>query len=42
MTTTVGPGRSAPKDPNSSLKAGTTKIMITAVIKKAATKMEMG
>src|SRR5690349_15776860 len=35
ITNTVGAGRSAPKLENTSLKAGTTQIMITAVTMKA-------
>ncbi len=34
MTTSVGPGRSAPKLENTLLNAGITKIMITAVTMK--------
>ena len=42
ITTRVGVGKSAPKLLNNSLKAGITKIMITAVMTKAITIMEMG
>lgn len=42
MTTSVGPGRSAPKLVNTFLNCGTTKIMITAVTMKATTSTEIG
>ena len=38
----VGAGRSAPKLVNTSLKAGITKIMITAVMMKATAMMAIG
>ena len=42
ITTSVGAGRSAPKLVNTSLNAGITKIMMTAVMTKATTMMEIG
>jgi hypothetical protein len=42
ITISVGAGRSAPKLLKTSLKAGITKIMITAVIMKATTMMATG
>jgi len=42
MTKSVGAGRSAPKEENTSLKAGTTKIMITVTTTKATIITEMG
>ena len=42
ITNRVGAGRSAPKFLNSSLKAGITKIMITAVMMNATTMIEIG
>ena len=42
ITRSVGAGRSAPKLLNTSLKAGITKIMITAVMTKATTMTEIG
>ncbi len=42
ITNRVGAGRSAPKLLNTSLNAGTTQIMITAVTTKATTRMETG
>ena len=42
ITNSVGAGRSAPKDLNTSLKAGITKIMMTAVTTKATTSTAIG
>ena len=42
MTTNVGVGKSAPKLENTLLKAGITKIMITAVMTKATTMTAIG
>ena len=42
ITTSVGPGRSAPKFANTCLNAGITKIMITAVITNATTMIAIG
>jgi len=42
MTSKVGAGRSAPKLLKTSLKAGMTKIMITAVMMKATTITAIG
>ena len=42
MTTSVGPGRSAPKAANTCLNAGITKIMMTAVIIKATPMIATG
>ncbi|MNN53750.1 hypothetical protein D3C81_1685250 [compost metagenome] len=42
MTISVGAGRSAPKLLNTSLKAGTTQIMMTAVTMKATARIETG
>ena len=42
ITNRVGAGRSAPKELNTSLKAGITKIMITATTTKATTTTEIG
>ena len=42
ITTSVGPGRSAPKPLNRSLKTGITKIMMTAVTTSATTMIEIG
>ncbi|OIQ67052.1 hypothetical protein GALL_513750 [mine drainage metagenome] len=42
ITIKVGPGKSAPKLENTSLNAGTTKIMITAVTTKATMSTEIG
>ena len=42
MTKSVGPGRSAPKELNTSLNEGITKIMITATTTKATITTEMG
>ena len=42
ITNSVGAGRSAPKLVNSSLNAGITKIMITAVMMKATTITAIG
>ena len=42
ITIIVGPGRSAPNDWNTSLKAGTTNSMITETTMKATTITEVG
>ena len=42
MTMSVGAGRSAPKDLNTSSKAGITKIMITVSTMKATTSTATG
>ena len=42
ITSSVGAGKSAPKDENTSLNAGITKIMITATTTKATTTTEIG
>ena len=42
ITTSVGAGRSAPKDLKMSLNEGITKIMITATTMKATTSTEIG
>jgi hypothetical protein len=42
ITICVGAGNSPPKLANTLLNAGTTKIMITAVMTKATTRMAIG
>ena len=42
ITNSVGAGRSAPKFVNTSLNAGITKIMITAVMMNATTMIAIG
>jgi hypothetical protein len=42
MTKSVGAGRSAPKEVNTCLKAGITKIMMIATTTKATTITEVG
>ncbi len=42
ITTSVGAGRLAPKDENTSLKAGITKIMMMATTTKATTMTATG
>ena len=42
ITNRVGAGRSAPKEENTSLNAGITKIMITATTTNATTTTEIG
>ena len=42
ITTSVGAGRSAPKDVNTSLNAGITKIMMTVSTTKATTRTAIG
>jgi hypothetical protein len=42
MTNSVGAGRSAPKEVNTCLKAGITKIMMTVTTTKATTTTEIG